>query len=43
MSGNHSYRTIDVTEAERTPSAASGTDHVDLTTALGCTEMRPNV
>lgn len=37
------YGMIDVTEAERTPSASSGTDHVDLTAALGCTEMRPKL
>lgn len=37
------YSAIDVTEAERTPSASSGTDHVDLVTGLGCTEMRPKV
>lgn len=35
------YSMIDVIEAERTPSASSGTDHVDLVSELGCTEMRP--
>ncbi|MFC6905045.1 cupin domain-containing protein [Halalkalicoccus tibetensis] len=37
------YSVIDVTEAERTPSASSGTDTVDLAAELGCTEMRPRV
>ncbi len=37
------YDRLDVTEAERMPSASSGTDHVDLATELGCTEMRPKV
>ncbi|WP_336345400.1 cupin domain-containing protein [Halalkalicoccus ordinarius] len=37
------YGMIDVTEAERTPSASSGTDHVDLVSELGCTEMRPKL
>ncbi|MFC7224999.1 cupin domain-containing protein [Halalkalicoccus sp. GCM10025322] len=37
------YGMIDVAEAERTPSASSGTDHVDLGSELGCTEMRPKV
>ncbi|MDL5361979.1 cupin domain-containing protein [Halalkalicoccus sp. NIPERK01] len=37
------YSALDVTEADRTPSASSGTDHVDLAAELGCTEMRPKV
>lgn len=37
------YGMIDVTGAERTPSASPGTDHVDLASELGCTEMRPKL
>lgn len=37
------YSIIDVTESKRTPSASSGTDHVDLVSELGCTAMRPKV
>lgn len=37
------YSVVDVTEADRTPSASSGTDQVDLVSELGCTEMRPRV
>lgn len=43
MSDDNDYRMIDVAGAERTPSASSGTDHVDLGSELGCTEMRPKV
>lgn len=37
------YSMIVVDEAERTPSKASGTDHVDLVSELGCTEMHPKM
>ncbi len=37
------YSTIDVETAERTQSSSSGTNHVDLVSELGCTEMRPRV
>lgn len=37
------YDLLDVTEAERTASASSGTDHVDLVAELGCMAMRPKV
>lgn len=40
---NADYETIVVEDAERAPSAASGTMHVDLVSELGCTEMRPKV
>jgi quercetin dioxygenase-like cupin family protein len=43
MPNDHDYSTIDLIEAERTPSASSGTDHVDLVSELGCTEMRPKL
>jgi mannose-6-phosphate isomerase-like protein (cupin superfamily) len=43
MPDDHAYSAIDVTEAERTPSASSGTDNVDLVSELGCTEMRPRI
>ena len=37
------YSMVAVDDVEREPSAASGTDHVDLVSELGCTEMRPKV
>jgi mannose-6-phosphate isomerase-like protein (cupin superfamily) len=37
------YNMVAVDDVEREPSAASGTDHVDLVAELGCTEMRPKV
>ncbi|MCL7416513.1 MAG: cupin domain-containing protein [Halalkalicoccus sp.] len=37
------YSGIDINEADRTPSASSGTSNVDLVTELGCTEIRPRV
>ncbi|WP_129115334.1 cupin domain-containing protein [Halegenticoccus tardaugens] len=37
------YSTVRVDDAERKPSASSGTMHVDLIERLGCTEMRPKV
>lgn len=37
------YSMIIGDEAERTPSKVSGTDHVDLVSVLGCTEMRPKI
>lgn len=37
------YTMLDLDEAERSPSAVSGTKHVDLVEELGCTEMRPKV
>jgi quercetin dioxygenase-like cupin family protein len=43
MPNDHDYSTIDLIEAERTPSASSRTDHVDLVSELGCTEMRPKL
>lgn len=37
------YSMIEVSKREAEPSAISGTMHVDLVEALGCTEMRPKV
>jgi quercetin dioxygenase-like cupin family protein len=37
------YSMVQVEDVEPEPSAASGTDHVDLVSELGCTEMRPKV
>ncbi len=37
------YDMVRVGDIEPKPSAASGTDHVDLVEQLGCTEMRPKV
>ncbi len=37
------YSMIQVSEADSEPSKVSGTEHVDLFGALGCTEMRPKV
>lgn len=37
------FESVVVDEAEREPSAVSGTPHVDLVSELGCTEMRPKV
>lgn len=37
------YTILDVESSSRTPSASSGTMHVDLVEELGCTEMRPKV
>lgn len=37
------YSMVQVDDVEPTPSASSGTDHVDLVSELGCTEMRPKV
>ena len=34
---------VGVDDVEPEPSAASGTDHVDLVEYLGCTEMHPKV
>lgn len=37
------YSMVQVSELDPEPSAISGTMHVDLVEALGCTEMRPKV
>lgn len=37
------YSMIQMDDVEPVPSAKSGTRHVDLVEALGCTEMRPKV
>lgn len=37
------YSMVQVSDIEPNPSASSGTLHVDLVDALGCTEMRPKV
>ncbi|MFC6734215.1 cupin domain-containing protein [Haladaptatus sp. DYSN1] len=41
MTGDYSMTLV--TDVEPKPSASSGTDHVDLVSELGCTEMRPKV
>ena len=43
MTDEHEYSKLVLDEAERVPSASSGTPHVDLAAELGCTEMRPKV
>ncbi len=43
MTDDTTYSKLVVDEAERVPSASSGTPHVDLVDELGCTEMRPKV
>ena len=40
---SEAYTAIDVGSTGKTPSAASGTMHVDLAEQLGCIEMRPKV
>lgn len=37
------YEAVVVDDAEREPSAVSGTMHVDLVSELGCVEMRPKM
>lgn len=37
------YSMVQVSDLEPEPSASSGTMHVDLVEALGCTKMRPKV
>ena len=43
MGDDYAYSTLVIDEAERVPSASSGTPHVDLAAELGCTETRPKV